>query len=86
MFLGMWNITQLFSKLKNNVQSAVAGEGHRLDEPSSSSSVSQNMQSQSARRQNSASETATRAAANAAHERLQQQLSKQQLEGSSENE
>ena len=89
MFLDMSNIKKLFAKLKGDVKFAKAGEGHRLNEPSSSpppASISQNVQqSQPVLRQNSASGTAVRAAAEAAQQRLQSQLSKQQSGASSEN-
>jgi hypothetical protein len=88
MFLDMSNIKKLFAKLKGDVKFAKAGEGHRLNEPSSPPpSISQNVQqSQPTLRQNSASGTAARAAADAAQQRLQSQLSKQQSGASSENE
>ncbi|CAF3419898.1 unnamed protein product [Rotaria sp. Silwood1] len=76
----MAELKELFSKVKDNVKSAKADEGQQLNE-ASSTSVPQTVLSQtcshSSEKQNSNSGTATRAAAEAAQQRLQQQLSRQ---------
>ncbi len=83
----MSNIKKFFSKLKSEVKFAKAGEGHRLNDPSSPPprNVQPQARPQAAARQPSDGGAAARAAAIAAQQRLQQQGSYQQSGTSSEN-
>lgn len=77
----MSNIKKFFSKIKSEVKFSKAGEGHRLNEPTSQ--PSRNVQQAPVRpptsaRQNSDGGAAARAAADAAQQRLQHQISGQQ--------
>jgi hypothetical protein len=78
--LDMSNIKKFFSKIKKEVKFAKAGEGHRLNEPSSPSprNLQPEPRPQPSTRQNSDGGAAARAAAEAAQQRLQQQTSLQQ--------
>jgi hypothetical protein len=80
----MSNLKNLFAKIKSEVKFAKTDEGHRLNEPSSSSSSSSQTE-QTLPRQNFESRTVSRAAAEAAQQRIQNQLSRQQAGTSSEN-
>lgn len=71
----------MFAKIKSEVKFAKTDEGHRLNEPSSSGSQTE----QTLLRQNFESGTASRAAAEAGQQRIQNQLSRQQVGTSSEN-
>ncbi len=83
----MSNIKKFFSKLKGDRKFSKAGEGHRLNEPSSAPprTVQTQPRPQISARQNSDGGAAARAAAEAAQQRLQQQASWQQSATSSEN-
>ncbi|CAF2516526.1 unnamed protein product [Rotaria sp. Silwood2] len=75
----MSNIKKFFSKLKGEVKFAKAGEGHKLNEQTSTPrSVESQPRPQTSTRQNSDGGAAARAAAEAAQQRLQQQSSWQQ--------
>ncbi len=78
--LDMSNIKKFFSKIKTEVKFSKAGEGHRLNDPTSPPprNVQPQPRPQASARQNSDGGAAARAAAEAAHQRLQHQLSQQQ--------
>ncbi|CAF3111462.1 unnamed protein product [Rotaria socialis] len=80
----MSNIKKFFSKLKSEVKFSKAGEGHRLNEQSSTPrSAEPKPRPPPSARQTSDGGTAARAAAEAAQQRLQQQTSWQQSGASS---
>jgi hypothetical protein len=83
----MSNIKKFFSKLKGEAKFAKAGEGHRLNEPSSSAPrhVQPQQRPQTSTREKSDGGAAARAAAEAAQQRFQQQLSLQQSTAPSKN-
>jgi len=83
----MSNIKKFFSKLKSEVKFSKAGEGHRLNEPSSAPprNVQSQTRAQPTIRQNSDGGAAARAAAIAAQQRLQQQTVLQNSAAASEN-
>ena len=83
--LDMSNIKKFFSKLKTDVKFAKAGEGHRLNEPTSPPprNVQPQPRPQASARQNSDGGAAARAAADAAQQRFQHQLSQQQAASAS---
>ncbi len=84
----MSNIKKFFSKIKSEVKFVKAGEGHRLNDPTPSSTprnVQQQPRPQTTTKQSSDGGAAARAAADAAQNRLQQQLSLQNSAASSKN-
>ncbi len=83
----MSNIKKFFSKLKGEAKFARAGEGHRLNDPSSSAPrhVQPQQRPQTSTREKSDGGAAARAAAEAAQQRFQQQQSLQQSTAPSKN-
>ena len=85
LLLDMSNIKKFFSKMKSEVKFAKAGDGHRLNEPTSHRNIPVQPRPQTTTRQSSDGGVAARAAAEAAQQRLQQQTSWQQSTTSSKN-
>ena len=84
----MSNVKKFFSKLKSEVKFAKAGEGHRLNDPTpaaASRPTTAQARPEAVARQPSESGPASRAAAEAAQQRFQQQASWQQSATASEN-
>ena len=84
----MSNVKKFFSKLKGEVKFAKAGEGRRLNDPTpaaASRSTAAQARPEFVPRQASDSGPASRAAAEAAQQRFQQQPSWQQATGASKN-
>lgn len=78
-FLDMSQIKKFFGKIKSEVKFAKAGEGHRLNEPTSNLRyVEPQPRAQQTMRQSSNNGAAAQAAAEAAQQRLQQQQSRLQ--------